>query len=216
MKNGTILAGHTGVASEGGILAELNAKVIPPRPNTGSLGTIVAACMAGLALPSIIVADLFTNKVAAFTSLSKAAIAAALSAGKGEEDILSFIPTTDTRASSSWTIRDATDAELVSDLVPPAITSPLAVALDKVFGPGPSTKTLAALTDSVDTALSTAEVQEGGYLVIDQIDKTVTLYVGGAAVDGIASGAVSLSGHIATFVLEATAASAAGVGLFQL
>ncbi len=215
MKSGKLALTLSKVGLDGDILAALTNAVTPVRPATGSLGSLAVACMAGFAALSVVVVDFGAAKVSLFTASGASAVTAVASAGSTVNPI-SLTPGDDSKSSSPIAITNDSDASLVGSVAPAAVTDALALALDAIFGPGPSSKSVAGMIDGVDTALADPTVGKQGFLVIDQTAKTVELFVmdSTAEITSIADGSASSGDFVATFEVDAPVTP--GAGFFKI
>ncbi len=214
--NGTITQIHTGgtLTDEA---TEAALKVLPQTPPSGSLGGVLRNALLGLAINTVICVDFTRKSVSVYASAAFDPIIAAVSDGVALEDTLNLAPADDSKSSSPWTVVDRNVASLVGSVTAAAITTPLALMLDKSFGPGPSSKTVQSVVDSIEGALTDASVQLSGILVFGQSQKVVQLYVRDTAgLGAISTGATSAANFIATYLVTPAASAASGVGMFQL
>ncbi len=217
MKTGTISLLNENNLVDPEILSGLRGKVVPVTPPSGTLGSMVNACMAGLALAAVIIVDFGRLQVSAFKSEATGLILMAVDSGLGATDILHFVPSDTTKRSSSISISDNTLGTITGTVAAATVQTPFALLLASAFGPAPSGRSVSGIVDAVDGILNDATVQLDGFMVFDQPAATVTLYIRDtSAISSISDGSVSAENHIATFLLTATTTSSTGVGFFQL
>jgi len=173
-KSGT-LATSPGSATQSAQTANAVAKVAPPSPATGTLGSVVKLALSGVTIPALAVVDYSGRQVAIGQhtgpawSAMKSSCASAMSGSK-----YSFKPSDSSKSSSPFAIYVYGTSTPVGQTLSGAAPTGLSGEIAKVLGFARPSRSIESLINSLEDACAEADVD--GVCLVDQVAEEIHLF----------------------------------------